>query len=561
MYRQKRTLKKLAIIALILTLLTILAAAETIVSVDAPEYVLSNTFDVEIRIEDVYELDTGEFHLLFDPNVVDVTDVTAGDIGNMNVGFTNKRCDKNQGIGIIKVIFDISGSGGVSGSGSLVTISFKVIGKNGDCSLLRIFNPTPIYIISGFEEGALVPWKKDDKISANWVNGIVCIGDPADSSNTAKVPIFVENRDDDELFVELHIDGAYQTQKKIKKDVNMKYYEGRILTEGAHTFEIGWHDPDTDEDYVKTENHSVSDGTTITLMTDEHTKDNSTDLNSSTDKTSTPDTPKATVAIFVENRDDDELDVYLYIDGAFQDQYAIKKDQNKEFYGSRKLPEGVHTFEIRWYDPDTDEKYVKTEDHSVSGTTAVALMTDEHTEDDVDKLIAHVHVTNLDDDDPDVYLYIDGVYRKYKSISSGSTDNYGEYEFEEDEDALHSFRIEWLDPGTNETYEKIVRSYITTEEAVILYVDKHTEEDTILLSEETPTPVQARSTSTTTSTRSTGDSQPPSRNTPSSSVFRTDPTLSENSAGNNGSGPGITPLYTLIGFIAAGFALLQIRRS
>jgi hypothetical protein len=188
-------------------------------------------------------------------------------------------------------------------------------------------------------------------------------------------------------------------------------------------------------------------------------------------------------------------------------------------------------------------------------------MTDEHTEDDVDKLSASVDVENHDDNDLDVYLYIDGVYRKYKSISSGSKGDYGKYEFEEDEDALHSFKIEWFDPGTNETYEKIVRSYITSEEAVPLHVDKHTTKDMILLSDKTPISGSTHSTSTPTSTRSTGDSQPPSRNTPSSSVFRTDPTLSENSAGNNGSGPGITPLYTLIGFIAAGFALLQIRRS
>ena len=52
--------------------------------------------------------------------------------------------------------------------------------------------------------------------------------------------------------------------------------------------------------------------------------------------------------------------------------------------------------------------------------------------DDADKLIAHVYVKNLDDDDLDeVYLYIDEVYRKYKSISSGSVGDYGEYEFDE----------------------------------------------------------------------------------------------------------------------------------
>ena len=367
MYRQKRTMKRLAIIALILTLSTILAAAEeTTVYVDAPEYVLSDTFNVEIRIEDVHELDSGEFHLLFDPNVVDVTGVTAGDIEEMNIVFTNKRSDKIRGIGIIKVMFDISGMSGVSGSGSLATISFDVIGTDGTCSVLNISNPDRLCNpITGFDEGEL--WDiSAEEITAKWENDIVCIGHP--SLPESKVTIFVENHDDDDLFVKLFIDGYFKKQEEIKKDNNETYYEGLILTEG------------------------------------------------------------------------------------------------------------VHTFEIRWHDHDTNEDYVKTEEHSVSGTTAVTLTTDKHIEDD-DKISAHVYVKNLDDDELDVYLYIDEVYRKYKSISSASVGDYGEYEFEEDEDALHTFKIEWFDPGTGEDYEKIIRSYITGEEAVTLHVDRHTEDD------------------------------------------------------------------------------------
>ncbi|MEA1868924.1 MAG: cohesin domain-containing protein, partial [Euryarchaeota archaeon] len=474
MYRQKRTLKQLAIVALILTLsaiFTAYAAAETTVYVDAPDYVLSDTFDVEIKIEDVYELDSGEFHLLFDPNVVDVTGVTAGDIGNMNVAFTNKRSDKVQGIGIIKVTFDISGTSGVSGSGSLATVSFEVIGSDGTCSILNISNTKYVYL---FDEGEL--WDGSaEEMTAKWENGIVCIGHL--SLPDANVTIFVENRDDDDLSVELFIDGDFEKQYEIKKDANETYYEGLILPGGLHAFKIEWYDHDTTEDYVKTEDHSVSGTTAVTLMTDKHTED---DNNSTGSNTSTPDaqdTPEAKVTIFVENRDDDDLFVKLSIDGDFEKQYEISDGDNEKYCDGRRLSGGRHTFTIEWHDHDTNEDYVKTEEHSVSGTTAITLMTDEHTEDD-DKLSAHVYVKNLDDDDlDDVYLYIDEVYWKYKSISSGSVGDYGEYEFEEDENALHSFKIEWFDPGTDVTHEKIVRSYITTEEAVTLYVDKHTEED------------------------------------------------------------------------------------
>ena len=464
MYRQNRTAKRLAIIALILTLSAIFAAhaaAETTVSVNAPDSIPGSTFDVEIEIDDVEYLDSGKFELFFDPRIVRVTEVEAGSMDDTEIPIDkwtyvhdlDTKC-------VIEVLFDLPGSSGVSGSGHLATISFEVTGEDGNCSFLNI------------SEESLTEWVlnngelcdgEGEEIPAKWENDMVCIGDP------------------------LSFDDP----------------------------------PDSDN--------------------------------------STQDASKARVTVFVKNRDDDSLNIELYIDGNYKKNKKVSKDK-KEEYSSYPLDEGVHTFMIRWYDSDTDEWYEKAEDHSVSGTTAVTLMTDEHTEDD-DKLSARVYVKNLDDDDLDVYLYIDEVYKKYKKISSnGSIGDYGEYEFEEDEDALHSFKIEWSDPRTDVTYEKIVRSYITTEEAVTLYVDKHTEEDIILLPDETPTPVSTRSTPTETTSRAASDSQPSIKNTPSSTTFHTDPTLSENSAEDNGLGQGST-WYTLIGLIAVMFALIQIRRS
>ncbi|MEA1907055.1 MAG: cohesin domain-containing protein [Euryarchaeota archaeon] len=473
MHQQKRPPKRLAIIALILTLSVIFAAhaaaEDTTVYVDAPEYVLSGTFDVEIKIKDVHELDSGEFHLLFDPNVVDVTGVTAGDIGAMNIVFTNKRSDKIQGIGIIAVTFDISGTSGVSGSGSLATVGFDVAGTDGTCSFLNISNPNPIYNpITDFYEGKL--WDiSTEEITAKWENGVVCIGDPSSFDDP----------------------------------------------------------PDSG---------------------------NSTDSN-----TSLRDTPEAKVTIFVENRDDDDLFVKLSIDGDFLEQEEIKDGDNKRYYEGRRMPEGVHIFKIEWHDHDTGKDYVKTKECSVSGITAVTLMTDEHTEDD-DKLSARVYVKNLDDDVlNEVYLYIDGEYRKYKSISSGSIVEYDEYEFEKDEDALHSFRIEWFDPGTNVTYEKIVRSYITGEEAVTLYVDRHTEADIILLSEDTPTPVSTISRSASTSTSTVKEST----HTPTETQItemHTDPALTQDHIENSGMGQHISATCTLIAFVSVLFVLMQIRR-
>ncbi len=471
---QDKTFQRLVIIALILTISTIFAtcvAAETIVSVDAPEYIPGDTFEVEINIEDVYELDTGEFHLLFDPNVVDVTGVTAGNIGGMNIGFANERSDKIHGIGIIKATFDISGTSGASGSGSLATVGFEVIGTDGDCSILNISNPNPIYNpITDFHEGKL--WDgSTEEIIAKWDNDIVCIGDHSSFDD----PAGSDNPTDSTVIVQ--------------------------------------------------------------------------------------DAPDAKVTIFVENRDDDDLFVKLYIDEDFLKQEEIKDDDNEVYYEGYRLTEGVHTFRIEWHDHDTGEDYVKTKDCSVSGITAVTLMTDEHTEDD-DKLCANVYVKNLDNDALDVYLYIDGVYKKYKSIPSGGTGDYGEYECEACDDPLHLFRIEWFDH--NVTYEKIVRSYITGEEAVTLYVDKHTKEDIVSLSEAAQTPVSTISKSSSSSSSSSSSTRTVKEPTPrptetQTTEMHTDHVLTQDSEESDMK-QHISATCTLVAFVSVLFVLMQIRR-
>ena len=278
-------------------------------------------------------------------------------------------------------------------------------------------------------------------------------------------------------------------------------------------------------------------------------------------------TTKYETTVYVYNMDDDKLAVHLLINGEDRGHQDIASGGTSKIYKQDpfgtidfKFEEGVHTFTIRWFDKDTKKGYEKTENHRITEATTIILQTDEYPEDE-DEISAQPYIKNLDDDDLSVYLYIDGDYKKYMSVASNSTGYYDKYEFEEDEDTLHSFKIIWRDPGTDEEYEKITRSHITGEEAVTLYVDKHTKEDMIILPDETPTPVSTRSASTETSTRSASDSQPSTRNTPSSSTFHTDPAPSENPTGNSGLGHSITPLYTLIGLVAAAFALLQIRRS
>jgi len=426
-------------ITTILILLTVLAthATAVTVSVDAPEYVSGSRFDVEIEIDDVDDLDSGQFDISFNSSVVNVTDIKDdienGDIDGTEVPVEFKSFMDDD---TIRLLFNLPGAS-VSGGGSLATIKFEVVGGDGNVSFLNL------------SDGLLVD-KDSDKIPADWVNTMITIGDPPDE--TAE---------------------------------------------------------------------------------------------------------KHTVTVYVKNIDDDKLDVHLMVDGSDEGFKSVSSGKTKE-YDDYSMEEGAHTFTTRWFDTDTDEWYEKTEEHTITDVTTIVLLTDEHDEDE-DKISAHIYIKNLDDDDLNVYLYIDGNYKKYTSITSNSTSDYGEYEFEKDEEALHAFKIEWFDSGTEEDYEKITRSYITGEEAVTLYVDKHTKEDIAVLPDETPPTTQTTSEPIPAPTQSIKEAQPLPTET-HITTMHTDLTPEEPPADNNSLENDITSLYALIGLIAVVFALLQIRR-
>ncbi|MEA3323987.1 MAG: cohesin domain-containing protein [Euryarchaeota archaeon] len=449
--------RKLAAILILLTVFATHAAATT-VSIDAHEYITGNKFDVIIEIDDVEDLASGQFDLSFNSSVVNAIDLDdidemIGEIGGDDVPV--EACyfmDTNS----IRLLFKPGVSGAVSGDGSLATIKFEVVGEDGDSSFLNLSDGVLVDKDQEYGESNIIP--------AEWVSGMVTIGDPPSRSI----------------------------------------------------------DP--------------PNGSSGTDTVETHT-----------------------VIAYVKNIDDDKLDVHLLIDGNDEGFESISSGKTKE-YDDYYLDEGAHTFMIRWFDTDTDKWYEKTEEHTITDVTTIILLTDEHDEDD-DKISAQMYVNNLDDDDLNVYLYIDGKYKKYMSVASNGSEDYGEYEFEEDEEELHSFKIKWFDPGTGEDYEKITRSYITGEEAVTLYVDKHTEEDIVVLPEETPTPIQTTSTPATTSTQRVKESSEAApMSTPEGTTFHTNPELSEDSTEDTNSENGITPLYTLVGFIAAVFALFQIGR-
>ena len=106
------------------------------VKVNAPEYV-DGTFDASIDVDSITDFNSGQFDLSFDSSVVNVATVADGSIDGATIPVDRwEFMDKGR----IRVILDVPGISAVSGSGYLAKISFEVVGKGGDRSVLDISN-------------------------------------------------------------------------------------------------------------------------------------------------------------------------------------------------------------------------------------------------------------------------------------------------------------------------------------------------------------------------------------------------------------------------------------
>ncbi len=165
-------------------------AQKTQVRVNAPE-VVSGTFDATIEIYNAADLDSGQFDLWFDSSVVNVTGVSSGSIDDTTIpvddwavmhGTDNWDCDK-----LVRVVFDMPGVTGVSGSGTLATISFEVVlGIPEDTSILDLSDG--LLVDTGSDEISAL-WF-DDRITAVKTSAIVNSPEAVSSTFDATIEIY-----------------------------------------------------------------------------------------------------------------------------------------------------------------------------------------------------------------------------------------------------------------------------------------------------------------------------------------------------------------------------------
>ena len=134
-------------------LMILTMAQKTQVRANAPE-VVSGTFNATIDIYNVVDLDSGQFDVSFNSSVVNVTAVYDGNIGGTTVPVSNWRF---MDADTIKVLFDLPDGDLASGSGSLATVNFEIIGSVGDTSVLDI-SSGELFDLDTYGEGIPAIW-------------------------------------------------------------------------------------------------------------------------------------------------------------------------------------------------------------------------------------------------------------------------------------------------------------------------------------------------------------------------------------------------------------------
>lgn len=144
------------------------------VTVDTPaEAAEGGTVVARLSISDVTALDAGQFDVVYDHEVLQLDDVTNGEIGGTQIPVDLwNEIDSGE----CRVVVNVPGFPGVSGSGYLATLTFHVVGACGDSGTLELSN--------GFLNNNL-----GEEIPAVWTGNSVTVGENADSPMTG-TPVF-----------------------------------------------------------------------------------------------------------------------------------------------------------------------------------------------------------------------------------------------------------------------------------------------------------------------------------------------------------------------------------
>ena len=157
---KNKILGMMVIVALVLGVVMAVpvAAADVTVSVDAPEQVSPDSdFTVNINISEVTDFDACNYDVSYDSSVLRLDSVTSGQIDSTTIPVDVYN---EIGDGTYRVIQNVPGLAGVSGTGYMAVVHFHVLGAEGDSSDITLSN-------------GMIASNLAEEITAIWVGGSV----------------------------------------------------------------------------------------------------------------------------------------------------------------------------------------------------------------------------------------------------------------------------------------------------------------------------------------------------------------------------------------------------
>jgi len=165
MGRIAKILGLIAIVALLLgggALFPVVAQEATVVTIEAPaEATADSDFTANVSVNELTDFDACQYDVTFDPLVLRLDNVTSGLIGSTTVPVDIYN---ELSAGTYRVIQNVPGLSGVTGSGYLAVLHFHVIGSEGESSAIDLSNGVLSDIMA-----SLIP--------ATWVGDTVSVSD------------------------------------------------------------------------------------------------------------------------------------------------------------------------------------------------------------------------------------------------------------------------------------------------------------------------------------------------------------------------------------------------
>jgi len=148
----------IVVLAVVFTLGSSPGGGGLTVSIDAPAEVSAGSdFTVRVEVGEVVNFDSANYDIGYDSNVLEVTGVTNGSIGDTAIPIANWNFDLAK----VRIINNVPGLAGINGSGYLAEVDFRVIGSSGDTSDLQfegdcvLYNIDVVEILAKWEDGSV----------------------------------------------------------------------------------------------------------------------------------------------------------------------------------------------------------------------------------------------------------------------------------------------------------------------------------------------------------------------------------------------------------------------